>query len=375
MGGKAFAAHGETVRLPTARMEPLARAIAAAVGARVVEWPRLKADHGDIDLVIPRSVVSALGDEELARRVGAAAGAEHLFRRPDVRDPILFVGLRLPEGLYQVDLISSDDDLADFCTRYLSWGDCGTMIGRMAREMGLTFGQTGLRVPVRVPGAGRDNVLLTGDPDTAITWLGFDAIAHRAGFDDDRAVADFIGAGRWFDPKVYEPERSSSEARRRGRVRRGRDAFNDYITSLPGRFEWPEVKGPSPLQDEFRDAAVARFGKAEEVAAAEARLVASAVRRPSAFNPAAIAAAVGHEDFELRFLTAIVQEDFTGDGEFPAWKASCTPEDVEARVKAAWALYPERLAARIADEERRAAITAEHARRREAKQARKAGAA
>ena len=372
MGGKAFAAHGETIRLPTARMEPMARAIAAAVGARVVEWPRLKADHGDIDLVVPQSTVDALGDEELARRAAAAVGVEHLFRRPDVRDPILFVGLKVPEGIYQVDLISAPDELVDFAVRYLSWGDCGTMIGRMAREMGLALGQNGLRVPVRIPDGGRENVLLSADFDEAIAWLGWDPALHRAGFEDERAVADFIGTCTHYDPKVYDPERSSSEARRRGRARKGRDEFNAMLTSMPARFAWPEVKGPNPLQDAFLERALDRFGGRAAVAEATARLERAAVRQPSNFTPEAIRAVTGTDDYDIQFLTAIVMEDFKGSGEFPAWRAAATPEDVAARVGAAWAIYPERREARIAADARRAETRARQEADRAAKLARRA---
>lgn len=172
MGGKAFAGQGDPVRLPTDRMAPISSAICAAVGALPVRWLRNKRDHGDADLVIPQSIVDAMGDERLAAAAAAATGHDHLFKRPDVRDPILFVALKVPEGLFQVDLISSPDELADFAVRYLSWGDVGTMIGRAAREMGLTFGQNGLRVPIRIEGVGKESVLLTTDFAAALDLLG-----------------------------------------------------------------------------------------------------------------------------------------------------------------------------------------------------------
>lgn len=374
MGGKAFAHLGDTIRLPTARMEPLARAISAATGSRMVSWVRRKPDHGDIDLVVPQSVVDELGDETLAARVGEAAGVEYVMRRPDVRDPILFIGLKLPEGVFQVDLISAPDHLVDFAVRYLSWGDAGTMIGRMAREMGLAFGQNGLRVPVRVPDGGRENVLASADFDEALEWLGWDPAPHREGFEDERAVADYIGTCAHYDPKVYDPERSSSEARRRGKARKGREAFNAMLVSMPARFEWPEVKGPNPLQDAFLERALDRFGVRDEVAAAIARLEAVARRPPQAYTPEAVRAVTGTDDFDIQFLTAIVAEAFPGSGEFPAWRLSATPEDVAARVGAAWAIYDERLAARRALDARKAETRAMHEAAKAAKLARRAEA-
>lgn len=359
MGGKAFGTMGEPIRLPTARIEPIARAICAAVGSRMVLWPTEKVDHGDIDLVIASSIVGSLGDEELARRTAEAAGFDHVFKRPDVRDPIMFVGLKLPEGLLQVDLVSSPDELLDFATRYLSWGDTGTMIGRMAREMGMTFGQNGLRYPVRLEGLGKDSILLTSDFDEAVRLLGWDPAIHDAGFANDVEIADFIASGTYFDPKVYDPARASSEARRRGKVRRGRDAFLADVTSRQGRFEWPDAKGPNPLQEGFAEAALEHFGKRAEVDAAIERMKSAGKRAPTLFSPEAVMAATGCPRADVGPITAVIMEDFPGRDEFPNWKATCTLEDVHERARRALPIlverrrvYAEKKAKHLADQER-----------------------
>lgn len=365
MGGKAFAGQGDPVRLPTDRMAPISSAICDAVGALPVRWLRNKQDHGDADLVIPQSIVDAMGDERLAAEAAAATGHDHLFKRPDVRDPILFVALKVPEGLFQVDLISSPDELADFAVRYLCWGDVGTMIGRAAREMGLTFGQNGLRVPIRIAGTGKESVLLTTDFAEALDLLGWDAAVHDAGFDDDCQSADFLASGRFFDPKIYDPSRASSEARRRGRVRSGRDSFNEDLVSRPARFDWPAEKGPNPLQDRYRDVAIERFGAREAIEAAEERLRRSAVRVPSVVTPAAMLAATGCEPADFGPILSVIQEDFPGDGEFTAWKTRTTLAEFQERAVAAWPILQKRRVEEAADAERRAAIHAEHMRNRQ----------
>lgn len=361
MGGKAFAGQGDPVRLPTDRMAPISSAICAAVGALPVQWLRAKQDHGDADLVVPQSIVEEMGDLRLAATAAAATGHDHLFRRPDVRDPILFVGLKIPEGLFQVDLISAPDDLADFAVRYLSWGDVGTMIGRAAREMGLTFGQNGLRVPIRIEGVGKESVLLTADFHEALDLLGWDATVHAAGFDDDRQSADFLAGGRFFDPKIYDPSRASSEARRRGRVRSGRDSFNEDLVSRPANFDWPAEKGPNPLQDHYRDAAIERFGAREAIDAAEARLRRASARTPSVVSREAVVAATGCDPKDFGPLLSIIKEDFPGSEEFPKWKASCSLEDLEERARRAVPILTERRLER----ERNLEIHAEHMRNRQ----------
>ena len=96
-----------------------------------------------------------------------------------------------------------------------SWKRAGNSLCRAAREMGLTFGQNGLRVRIRIEGVGKESVLLTTDFAEALDLLGWDAAVHDAGFDDDRQSADFLANGRFFDPKIYDPSRASSEARSR----------------------------------------------------------------------------------------------------------------------------------------------------------------
>jgi hypothetical protein len=345
MGGKAFSDLGaETIRVPTERMAPIARAIADALGAGMVRWPRDKADHGDIDLVVSAQLVGHIGDAELARRAGEAAGYPYISRRLDVRDPILFVGLQLPEGLVQVDLISSPDELLDFATRYLCWGDAGSMIGRLAREMGLTFGQNGLRCPVRVPGATKESLLLTTSFDEAVRFLGWDPAVHDAGFANDQEIAGFIASGTYFDPKVYEEQRTSSSARRRGKVRKGRSSFIDDVTARMGRFVWPEVKGPNPLQEAFTDKALEHFGKQAEYETIRQRMAASREIKQLAFTPEAVVAATGAPREDFSAIASVISESFPEPDEFRVWKETCSPDDLAQRATDALAILKTRRA-------------------------------
>lgn len=366
MGGKAFNHLAPSVRLPTPRFAPLVEILSASVGGQAVRWLRDKPDHGDADIVVPTSIVSALGDEALAERVAASVRRPHVMRRPNSYDPILFVGLELPEGLFQVDLIGSPDELVDFALGVLSWGDIGTMAGRVAREMGLTFGQNGLRIPVRVPDAPVASVLLTADFDAALDVMGLDAAAHRAGFDDQGASVDWLAAGRFFDPKIFDPARTTSEARRRGRQRAARPSLVEDIMSRPIRHEWPAERGPNPLQERFAAEAVRRFGREDEVAAQieDLRAKAAVRRAPSAFTMEAIAQATGFTTpHDLRAIGSIIGEDFPGSNAFPNWKAVATPEDVAARAKAAMPI----LAHRRAERARRLLIEEQNQRNRAAK--------
>lgn len=343
MGGRIFKHLGEPLRLPTERFEPIARAVADATGGRPVAWLRDKPDHGDVDIVLPQSIVDRHGDAALAAMVGAAVGVEHVHYREDCRNPIVFVGLRLPEGIFQVDLIGVPDELVDFAHGVLSWGDLGVMIGRVAREMGITFGMNGLRVPLRVPSAQSRSILLTSDFDDALKHLGLDPVRHRAGFDDIVASADWLADGAYFDPKIYDPSRTTSEARRRSRVRSSQPALVEYLKSRPGRHEWPEVSGPSAMQEDMVRETVERFGKTLEVETARAEMIASTVREETHFSLDAVSAATGVvEPRDVRALVSIMQESFPGTDEFPKWRARAEPDDIAARARAAVPVLIER---------------------------------
>jgi len=350
-------------------MSPIADAAARATGGSVVPWLTSKADHGDADIVVPESCRRP--DEVAAAAVGEATGLPHLHYRDNKENPILFAGVETPVGLFQIDLIHWPDQTAEFCRRFLSWGDAGAMVGIIGREMGLKFGMDGLRVPVRVPAAPRGSVLLTADFDEALDLLGLDPAAHAAGFADDAGTAAWIGRGRYYDPKLYDPSRSTSESRRRGKVRKGRDDHLALLRSFPARFDWPKTKGESDLQRSFTQAAIERFGKADEVAAEAERI--STLKRDQpreAFSLELVASIVGGSERDVKATIVIMRDEWFKEAySFSKWKAVADETEVRRLVDAAHEILKTRRtdeaarAARHADQEARARLNRE---RREA---------
>lgn len=366
MGGRAFLAIGrESVRLPTSEMSPIADAAARATGGSVVSWQTSKTDHGDADVVVPES--RRRDDAVTAAAVGRETGLPHLHFRNAKEDPILFTGVETPGGLFQIDLIHCPDLTADFCRRFLSWGDAGAMVGMIAREMGLKFGMDGLRVPVRVPAAPLGSVLLTADFDTALDVLGLDPAPHAAGFADDAEVAGWIGSGRFYDPKLYEPSRSTSEARRRGKARKGRDDLLDMLRSFPAQHVWPDVKGDSEVQRAFTEAAIERFDAADAIAAETARIAALKRDQPlEAFSMDLVSSVVGGTLRDTKAVIVIMRDVFFPEAySFSKWKAVAD----EAEVRRMIAKAVEVLKVRRDDEAFRAARHAVQVARAEEKRA------
>lgn len=370
MGGRVFLAIGrESVRLPTSEMSAIADAAAGATGGRVVSWLTSKTDHGDADIVVPES--QRRPDDVAAAAVGAAVGLDHLHRRDSKENPILFVGVETPKGLFQIDLIHWPDETADFCRRFLSWGDVGSMVGIVAREMGLKFGMEGLRVPVRVPAAPLGSVLLTADFASALDFLGFDPAAHAAGFADDAETAAWVGRSRHYDPKLYEPSRSSSESRRRGKVRRGRDEHLTMLRSYPMRYEWPETKGESDLQRAWTARAVEHFGAGEALAAETARLV--SLKRDQSmetFSMDLVASIIQGDLHDTKATVVVLKEAFFPEAySFSRWKAVADEAEIRAKVLAAHAILLERRAEKARRAARHALQEARAAEKRAAREA------
>jgi hypothetical protein len=336
-------------------MSPIADAAARATGGAIVSWLTAKTDHGDADVVVPES--RRRPDGVTAAAVGEATGLPHLHYRDNKENPILFAGVETPTGLFQIDLIHWPDQTADFCRRFLSWGDAGAMVGMVAREMGIKFGMDGLRVPVRVPAAPIGSVLLTADFDEALNLLGLDPAAHAAGFADDAETAAWIGRGRYYDPKLYDPSRSTSEARRRGKVRRGRDEHLALLRSFPARYDWPETKGESDLQRSFTQAAIERFGKADEIAAEAERIATMKRDQPlEAFSMDLVASIVEGDLRDAKATVVIIRDVFFPEAySFSRWKAQADEAEVRRRVAEAIEI----LKTRRADEAARAARHAE----------------
>lgn len=334
MGGKALLRYGiETVRLPTAAMEPLGRAAAKAVDGRLVPWIAEKADHGDADIVVASSKVGQFGDEALCHAVGAATNYPSFHKRPDVRDPVMAIALDTPDGWFQVDIITAADRLVDFSWRFLSWGDFGTLAGQVARQMGLLLGSEGLRLPVRVPNAPRSHVLLTDNFDDALLFLGFDPLPHRSGFESEAAMISYVASSRYFDPAIFQSERMSSDSRRRARRRPTRPRISKAITELSANYVWPAKREPSE-QAPFIEAALSRFAAHESYAELKAKLTQMTVRPATAFSGDVVSQISGVEPIHVMHLVNIIRHSFPNQEAFQIWKASATFTEVEERVLA-----------------------------------------
>lgn len=318
MGGTRFAHLAEAVRIDRAEHDAVSariieRLAAIGIDARVIPHLRSKVDFGDIDLLCARSQthggiapddIDALlaKDGSIAAAVGAIA-----HERGQIANPSLHMLVEGARGPIQVDLVSIEDHLLAFAQEHMSWGDVGTMVAVVGRQMGLKIGMTGLTMTRRhAAEVLRARVEL--DWAGTLEMLGFDPAVHAAGFDTRRDTFEWLAKSRYFDPRIYALERQTNYSRQRALKRPGYMEMLAWIEAeQPTRnYDWGTERGERT--EEHAEAILERF---PETRASLDRQVAerAARRKPAFFNGDVVGAITGVKGRELQFIVhAIVKE-------------------------------------------------------------------
>ncbi|AXK43931.1 hypothetical protein [Erythrobacter aureus] len=346
MGGSIFRAVGiNTMRLPADRALALASDILPALheierSANIPHTPaalipayRSKPDYGDLDFVISDHIVEALGDRFIANQLSERLGFDIMFRRPHAADPTLSLALTFRSGeSFQVDLIRTSEELKDFALSFFSWNDTGSYIGRVARQMGLRYGQNGLMLLMSDTDGSR--VPVSTDHDKVLDFLGFDPAVHRAGFDNPEAIYDFISSGRYFDPAIYEMDRMTNRARQRVKNRPFYPNFIEAMRQRPARYEWPAERAAGSRAVWLERLYEAFPGTREAHAAA----LEDFRRRTAAcafFNGKRVTALTGVSGPPLQHLMNAVRKEFDSPEAFLAWTERLDEADLKRRLSKA----------------------------------------
>jgi len=160
---------------------------------------RLKTDFGDLDVVLdaadydPLEAAKALDAVEIVR--SGTVTSMGIKVRPEIA--------LLDGNVFQADLIKLDSEKFEFGLGYFSYNDLGSLIGRIARKMGLKFGHDGLWLPVRDGDYLCGQVLLTQDFERAVTFLGFDYARWKDGFDNLEDIFRYVSTGKRFSRNLY----------------------------------------------------------------------------------------------------------------------------------------------------------------------------
>lgn len=225
MGGLTFHA-GRLERAAYLRLEARVREVLRGVFGsdwRIPAYHTDKADFGDLDVLVsaPRLTLQAV--EAFAREAGAL---DH--RRHNVGHSFL-VPVPGEDRAFQVDLFPTPPAGLEARAEFMGWGDGGNILGRMAKPLGLKWGEDGLHYVHRVPGDEhwRKELPIGGGLEVLLTSLGLDPALHRAGYANEEAMFRFLTSSARFRPYPFlNPQGSLA---RRVKVRPGMERFIAFL--------------------------------------------------------------------------------------------------------------------------------------------------
>lgn len=324
MGGTRFSEIGETVRVTRAEHDAIAadvieRLRGLGIAADPVRFLKSKTDFGDIDLVCARSQThgsladeDALGLEARDRFIAESVGAIG-HSRGQMRNPALHMLIRRDAGLVQVDLVSIADHLLDFASNHMAWGDVGTMVAMVGRQMGLKIGMTGIHLTMDVPGE-KLRAAVPLDWRGTLEMLGFDADAHARGFETRAQTFEWLAGSRYFDPRIYALERQTNYSRQRAQKRPGYMEMLDWIErDRPvANYDWGDRKGDRTA--EHHAAIMARFPEVEADFATQIAAREKGTDTAPFFNAEAVSAVTGVTGKRLQFVLHAIVSDIGMDG-------------------------------------------------------------
>jgi hypothetical protein len=271
MGGTRFSDKYGTVRITRSEHDELAGKIVdglqqIGISAEFIPYLYDKQSFGDIDILCKKSATHAnlpesLQDRPLAleardNRIIAQLGAEY-GHRGELANPGLSMIFQGREGHVQVDLVSIEDDVYDIAKRHLSWGDAGSMSSVVGRQMGLKIGMTGIHLNILMYGK-HVRIPVPMTYNEVLEFQGYDSSVHERGFSNNLEIYEWICAGRYFDPRIWELDRITNKSRQRALKREAYLNFLEYNrhNNKLAAYQWGDR---GEREDEWRNLIVSSF--------------------------------------------------------------------------------------------------------------------
>ena len=254
---------------------------------------------------------------------------------------------------FQVDFITTPAEQFEIHHFFLSWGDCGMLIGQIAHAAGLRFGADESALPITnryTVRFGADASAVPSANNYAVRFGQqglFTSISDRPGMSDDlilskdpRHICEFLGLDfdRWYNRFESEQEIFAwlckspfMQKIKFDRSRRCREMylrFGEYVKTQRA-MELSSVE-PSDVPDApSQDAVVTYFGKQSEFAAIQKKQ-ADAVKRSEKFGAHLFSALGDITGRELGQIIAKFKQTIPGD--FNAWVLATDEAEIQQKV-------------------------------------------
>lgn len=132
---------------------------------------------------------------------------------------------------FQCDLIKVHTEDWEFAKAFFAFNDLGLVIGRMARNIGLTFGFDGLKYKIysEDKSAKLGTIFITKDPKIAFELLDLDWNTFLKGFNTMNDVFDYTASSKFFVKRIFDDDFQNSPNKRRDNKRQSLHLMNEYI--------------------------------------------------------------------------------------------------------------------------------------------------
>ena len=222
---------------------------------------------------------------------------------------------------FQVDFITTPAENFAVHHFFLSWGDCGMLVGQIAHAAGLRFGQQGLFIGISDRPGMSDDLILSKDPRKICEFLGLDF---------DRWYNRFVSEPDIFAWLCESPFMRNIKLDRSRRCREMYLRFGEFVKTQRAALDELSSTEPSDVADApSLDAVVAYFGKQADFAAIQKKQ-SDAVRRSEKFGAHLFSALGDIPGRELGQIIARFKQTIPGD--FKAWVLATDEAEIQVAV-------------------------------------------
>jgi hypothetical protein len=130
---------------------------------------------------------------------------------------------------FQIDIITCSAENFQVNLDYLSWNDCGNLLGKLAHAAGLKFGQSGLFYRHKIEGQKVGDIHITRDMKAICEVLDVDYDTWANGFDEVEEIFEFITQSKYFDWRRVQLDQLDRINRERDKKRKTYAAFIEWI--------------------------------------------------------------------------------------------------------------------------------------------------
>jgi hypothetical protein len=220
---------------------------------------------------------------------------------------------------FQIDFITTPAENVAVHHFFLSWGDCGMLVGQIAHAAGLRMGQQGLFTSISDRPGMSEDLILSKDPRQICEFLGLDFDRWYNRFETETDIFAWLCGSPFMQKIKFDRSRRCREMYLR---------FGEYVKTQ--RAMDSSAVEPSDMPDvPSLDAVVTYFGKQAEFAEIQKKQ-ADAVKRSEKFGAHLFSALGDLPGKQLGQIIARFKQTIPGD--FKAWVLATDEDAIHVAV-------------------------------------------